>query len=250
MQPTIDPNLLPWQNLVANLKAGAVPQEIASQVNPETGQYLMARDGSWYNPGMVRELDPYTGGLHYQYAGPGNQMAGNANIWTVGPGGPTFLGPDGKPAATQPQAPAGLPGMNQNYQPQPAAQPQTIAPALVKQFNDFTNPQGAANPAVAPVTQASSMQPPVSLGNLMPPATATPKAPVKEPPTKAGPPTTESPFPIYDLGALMAQAIPTGSGQAPAAGAPQPQQQQHAAQPQQSQMAQFIQMMRGMGVQL
>lgn len=112
MQPTINPSLLPYENLLANLKVGAVPAEFASLIDPQTGSFKLG--DSWISPGAVRELDPYTGARHYQYALPG-LLPENANIWTVGPQGATWLGEDGKPAAQQPAAPSWLPTMDASW---------------------------------------------------------------------------------------------------------------------------------------
>lgn len=121
MNPTIDPNLLPYQNLLANLQSGAVPAELASLIDAQTGSFKLG--DTFVSPGAVRELDPYTGSRHVQYATPGGS-AQNANIWNVGPGGAEFLGPEGIPAAVQPTAPSWLPTMGMDWNPQAQSQMQ------------------------------------------------------------------------------------------------------------------------------
>jgi hypothetical protein len=121
MNPTIDPNLYPYQNLLANLQGGSIPAELASLIDPQTGSFKLG--DAFVSPGAVRELDPYTGSRHVQYATPGGS-AQNANIWNVGPTGPVWFGADGQPAAEQPTAPSWLPTMDMSWQPQIQSQMQ------------------------------------------------------------------------------------------------------------------------------
>lgn len=105
---------------------------------------------------LIRECDPYTGALHFQFALPYDSP--NSNIWTVSGNQAFWLGPN----------------------PMPTEQP--VFPDYVNQALTFASPQLATAPSVPVVTQSQVTQPaPTSSTQTQPNTnTATP------PPTQTG----------------------------------------------------------------
>ena len=62
------------------LRAGRIPPELAKLVDPATGLV-----GGEISPGAMREFDPFTGQVHYQYALPVDMSGINPGLKTVNP---------------------------------------------------------------------------------------------------------------------------------------------------------------------